>query len=166
MTGGIRVSRGIGMIDRMVDEVTIDRDESLHPGTVVTLRHKVSRSALIASTTFGRSPTPSTIFATEQHGEPGKVTLSVMGAVDAINAGRFAADVSDAARGGTVELIIDLSAVTLLSSRGVQVLFAIRDQLRSGPHLLTLIAKSGSPAATVLDLVGLAHQADASPTAE
>lgn len=156
----LRNSRGLALVERLVDHVVVKTDATRHPlghGTVMTVRHRLTRPALIAAT--GRpTASPSTaVYASEQHPDGGAVTLRVMGAVNAVNADRFAADVADAARGGTVDLTVDLSALTQLSSSGVRTLFEIADNLNAHQRRLTLVADPATPARVVIDLVGLAH---------
>jgi len=151
--------RGLAMMERLLDEVTIKHDGAPRPagkGTVLTLRHKVSRPALVASRSFGSSPSPAPpTYRAERNDEPGKATLTVTGAVDALTADRFNADLADAAQGGTVGLTVLLDQVTMLTSRGVRALFMTREQLAAHQRPFTLVAASGTPAAVVLDLVGL-----------
>lgn len=163
--GDIGRGRGLAMMERLLDEVTIDHDgapRTTGKGTVVTLRHKVSRPALVASTSPGSSslPVAAHSYRAECYDEPGRATLTVTGAVDALTADQFNADLSDAAQGGTVGLTVLLDKVTLLTSRGVRALYMIRDQLAAHQRPLTLVAASGSPAAVVLDLVGLSRATD------
>ncbi|WP_304108778.1 SpoIIE family protein phosphatase [Mycolicibacterium bacteremicum] len=151
-----RESRGLSMIDRLIDHVAIRHE----PATTVVLRHRISRAALVASTAAPAAPdSPAArIYASEVHRPAEVLTLRVMGAIDCTNAQRFAADLSDAAQGGTVALTVDLNAVTMLSSMAVRALFHTRDQLDGQRNALTLAAAPGSPAASVLDLVGLARE--------
>lgn len=163
--GEIGRGRGLAMMERLLDKVTISHDSASRParkGTVVTLRHKVSRPALVASSGPGSSPSASTphSYRAECHDEPGKATLTVTGAVDALTADQFNADLSDAAQGGTVGLTVLLDQVTLLTSRGVRALFVMREQLAAHQRPFTLVAATGSPAAVVLDLVGLSRSID------
>lgn len=160
--------RGLAMMERLLDEVTVKHDGAPRPagnGTVVTLRHKVSRPALVASSRPGSSPSafgPHS-YRAERYDEPGRATLTVTGAVDALTADQFSADLSDAAQGGTVGLTVLLDQVTLLTSKGVRALFMTRDQLAAHQRPFTLMAAAGSPAAVVLDLVGLSRTADQQP---
>jgi serine phosphatase RsbU (regulator of sigma subunit)/anti-sigma regulatory factor (Ser/Thr protein kinase)/anti-anti-sigma regulatory factor len=154
--------RGLAMMERLLDEVTISHDGRPRPsgnGTVLVLRHKVSRPALVASSRLGSSPSsvaPHSYRARHSE-EPGTSTLKVTGAVDAVNADQFNADLSDAAQGGTVGLTVLLDDVTMLTSRGVRALFTTRDQLAAHQRPFTLVAETGTPAAVVLDLVGLSR---------
>ena len=71
---------------------------------------------------------------------------------------------SDAAQGGSNALTVDLTAVTMLTSAGVRELFATAAQLSVHRHNLTLVASADSPAAMVLDLVGLPFTTRRPPT--
>ncbi len=158
-----RESRGLSMIERLIDQVAISHQPTPPAtglGTTVVLRHRISRAALVASTaTPAASDSPAArIYASEIHRPAEVLTLRVMGAIDCTNAQRFAADLSDAAQGGTVALTVDLNAVTMLSSMAVRALFHTRDQLGGQRNALTLAAAPGSPAASVLDLVGLPRE--------
>lgn len=155
-----RESRGLSMIERLIDQVAI-RHEPTPPGigtgTTVTLRHRISHAALVASMALPTAldAPASRIYASEIHRLADRLTLRVMGTIDCTNALRFAADLSDAAQGGTVALTVDLNAVTMLSSVAVRALFHTRAQLAGQHNALTLAAAPDSPAASVLDLVGL-----------
>lgn len=81
--------------------------------------------------------------------------LRVTGPVDMATAGELAEDLSTASRGGLHPLVLDLNAVTVLASAGVKVLFAVRDQHAVHDQALKIVADDTSPAANVLDLVGL-----------
>lgn len=157
--------RGLAMMERLLDEVTVSHDGMPHPagkGTVVRLRHKVFRPALVASNAPGSGSAPVALhsYAAERSIEAGIATLKVTGAVDALAAEQFGADLSDAAQGGTVGLTVLLNQVTLLTSRGVRALFETRAHLAAHQRPFTLVASPGSPAAVVLNLVGLGHVAD------
>jgi serine phosphatase RsbU (regulator of sigma subunit)/anti-anti-sigma regulatory factor/anti-sigma regulatory factor (Ser/Thr protein kinase) len=155
-------SWGLALIERLADDVVVvtGTPHPLGSGTVVTLRHRLTRPALIATTPVAQVPAAEpAIYASEEHADDAGITLRVMGAIDAANGDRFAADVSNAARGGTVDLTLDLSAVTLLSSKGVRALYSVRQQSQAARRGLVFLAPHGSPARVVLDLVGLADAA-------
>jgi hypothetical protein len=71
-------------------------------------------------------------------------------------------EVLRAGRGGELPVTIDLTAVTHLSSAGVQMLHTLSATGQPGAlrHPPVLIAASGSPAAYVLDLAGLVRTSD------
>ena len=157
---GTSDGRGLGLIERIIDAVTITHPGPPHPvgsGTVVALRHALSRPAMLASAMPGGAGerSRSRIFATERYSVGNTATLRVMGSVDSTTADRFARELSDAAQGGSIALTVDLTAVTMLTSAGVRELFATAAQLSVHRHNLTLVASADSPAAMVLDLVGL-----------
>jgi anti-anti-sigma regulatory factor len=87
-----------------------------------------------------------------------------MGSVDSTTADRFARELSDATQGGSIALTVDLTAVNMLTSAGVRELFATAAQLSVHRHDLTLVASADSPAAVVLDLVGLPFTTPRPPT--
>jgi serine phosphatase RsbU (regulator of sigma subunit)/anti-sigma regulatory factor (Ser/Thr protein kinase)/anti-anti-sigma regulatory factor len=152
--------RGLGLMKRIIDAVTITHPGSPHAvgsGTVVTLRHALSRPAMLASAAPGGAgaASRSRVFATERYSVGNTATLRVMGSVDSSSADRFSRELSDAAQGGSIALTVDLTAVTMLTSAGVRELFATAAQLSVHRHDLTLLASAGSPPAVVLDLVGL-----------
>lgn len=159
-SGGTSDGRGLGLIERIIDGVTITHPGRPHPvgsGTVVTLRHALSRPAMLASALPGSAgaTSRSRIFATERYSAGNTATLRVMGSVDSTTADRFARELSDATQGGATALTVDLTAVNILTSAGVRELFATAAQLSVHRHDLTLLASADSPAAVVLDLVGL-----------
>jgi anti-anti-sigma regulatory factor len=159
-SGGTSDGRGLGLIERIIDGVTITHPGPPHPvgsGTVVTLRHALSRPAMLASVLPGGAgaTSRSRILATERYSAGNTATLRVMGSVDSTNADRFARELSDATQGGSIALTVDLTAVNMLTSAGVRELFATAAQLSVHRHDLTLVAAVDSPAAVVLDLVGL-----------
>jgi anti-anti-sigma regulatory factor len=77
--------------------------------------------------------------------------LRVRGPVDALAVDRLRQGISARSGGGTVPLTVDLTAASHLTSVGVA---ALADLLRADPRAV-LVAPTGSPAAFVLDLVGL-----------
>jgi anti-anti-sigma factor len=114
-------------------------------------RHRAVR-ARVAETAFGavvrRSPRPE---------------LVVRGPVDTSTAASFREHLSDASRGGTLPLHIDLTEVTHLASAGIQALFEFVEQMASDGRSLLLTAPPSSPARYVLELTGLDHLVTPSP---
>lgn len=157
VVGSVRESRGLALMERLVDQVTVTRSTQSGQGTTVTIQHAVMRPAVVAWSIPGATAQarPSDVFATELLPNSDRVTLRVMGAVDLTTADRFVRDLSEAAQAGAAALIVDLSAVTLLSSVGVRALFELVGRLAKLKVPLTLAATAGSPAAVVLGIVGL-----------
>ncbi|SFP31925.1 Serine phosphatase RsbU, regulator of sigma subunit [Geodermatophilus dictyosporus] len=141
---------GLGLVHSLGDDLCVDGQPS---GTTVTFSRRLCRpvsTALGAGT--ARVPPPATDepFTAELDGEP--PVLRVRGAVDAFGAARFREHLDAASRAGTVPVVVDLTGVGHLTSVGVA---ALTDLLRDAPDAVTLVAPTGSPAAFVLDLVGL-----------
>ena len=130
-------------------------------GTTVTLRHRLSRPAVLASAALERAA------AVHPAGPPFTVDTSIAagataralvgGPVDITTADQLARRLLSVSRGGTVPLVADLTRVTLLASAGVRALYAVSGQLAANGQGLTLVTAPGSAAQGVLDLVRLAH---------
>jgi serine phosphatase RsbU (regulator of sigma subunit)/anti-sigma regulatory factor (Ser/Thr protein kinase)/anti-anti-sigma regulatory factor len=130
------------------------------PGTIVTLRHRLGRPAVLASAHDEEH-------ATQSAGPPFTVDTSmaesataralVHGPVDITTADQLARRLLSVSRGGTVPLVADLTGVTQLASAGVRALYAVSGQMAAHGQDLTLITAPGSAAHLVLDLVRLAH---------
>jgi anti-anti-sigma factor len=157
--------RGQGL---MVAAHLVDQLQVQHPpqsvaeargaqGTVVTLRHRLRRPAVLAAepaaqaAAYGADP-PFSVAA----GLDGPVArATVRGPVDSSTAGRLAGQLLAASRGGTLPLTVDLSAVTQLASAGVRALYQVKEQLNDYHQELTLVAAKGSLADAALGLAGL-----------
>jgi anti-sigma B factor antagonist len=85
-------------------------------------------------------------FTTTAQGEI--VTLAVSGPIDATNAVQFRRAIADALRQGT-QLTIDLTAVDLLASPGVGILYDYAD------HHPQLVIRAGSVVARILAITAL-----------
>jgi anti-anti-sigma factor len=89
----------------------------------------------------------------EWHGET--PVAAIDGEVDASNVD----EVADALRGlvtnRSSELVIDLSPVEYLDSAGINLMFALGDELRSRQLSLRLVIASPSPVARMLAITGL-----------
>jgi serine phosphatase RsbU (regulator of sigma subunit)/anti-sigma regulatory factor (Ser/Thr protein kinase)/anti-anti-sigma regulatory factor len=135
-------------------------------GTIVTLRHRLGRPAILAS---GHDGAP----AAHPAGPPFTVDTSlaessaaralVRGPVDITTADQLARRLLSVSRGGTIPLVADLTGVTRLASAGVRALYAVSGQMAAHGLNLTLITTPGSAAHEVLDLVRLAHIAGDEP---
>lgn len=89
----------------------------------------------------------------EWHGEIPVARLQ--GEVDASNV----KEIGDRLRGllsnRSVGLVIDLSGTTYLDSAGINLLFALAEELRSRQQRLALVVSDGSPIARMIVLTGL-----------
>jgi anti-sigma regulatory factor (Ser/Thr protein kinase) len=138
--------RGLSLAGGLVDDVHLETGPS---GTRVTVRHRVGRPVRMYRNESGaqpRRPAPDT-FRTSDAG-PGRV--AVHGAVDHMTAGSLRDDLLLRARGGTSELVVDLTGVSFLGSAGVQV-------LAETLGWAGLVAETGSAAQHVLQTVGLPY---------
>ena len=154
-------------------------------GTVVALRHRLRRPAILASNRHSVSSQhsissqhgiPSQHGISSQHGagarrpEPpftvdtsieadGTARALVSGPVTIGTADQLTRRLLSACRGGTVKLLADLTRVTQLASAGVRALYLVRERLAVHKQELTLITAPGTSADVVLDLVHLSHRA-------
>ncbi len=181
--GATHRGRGLLLAQQLVDAVHVHRSSDppdaagrSGTGTEVTLRHRLHRPAMLgAEVGRGDEPpdrSPFTVDAEpdagpDADGTTGGVRLRVAGPVDVTTAEAFSRQLSAASRGGVLPVTVDLTAVSLLASAGVQVLHRIADQLAGHGSRLTLLAPPRSAARAVLDLVHLAAtdpgEADAAP---
>jgi anti-sigma regulatory factor (Ser/Thr protein kinase) len=136
-------------------------------GTVVALRHRLRRPALLTS---NRRSTSSQHGAGARRPEPpftvdtsieadGTALALVSGPVNIGTADQLTRRLLSACRGGTVKLLADLTRVTQLASAGVRALYLVRERLAVHKQELTLITAPGTSADVVLDLVHLSHRA-------
>jgi anti-sigma regulatory factor (Ser/Thr protein kinase)/ABC-type transporter Mla MlaB component len=133
-------------------------------GTVVTLRHRLSRPAvLMPAFTPEPDARPAAVVPPLRVSVDAAGHAAVSGPADSTNADRLTGRLLAACRGGTLPLTADLTGVTSLASAGVQVLFQVRDRLAAHGQELTLVTAPGGPAAAVLDLVCLPYAGGAMP---
>jgi serine phosphatase RsbU (regulator of sigma subunit)/anti-sigma regulatory factor (Ser/Thr protein kinase)/anti-anti-sigma regulatory factor len=131
-------------------------------GTIVTLRHRLGRPAVVSSGYDGAQDThlAGPPFAVDTSiAESATARALVRGPVDITTADQLARRLLSVSRGGTVPLVADLTGVTQLASAGVRALYAVSGQMAAHGQDLTLITAPGSAAHLVLDLVRLAHVA-------
>ncbi|MGY1650106.1 SpoIIE family protein phosphatase [Geodermatophilus sp. SYSU D01119] len=155
--GSSHRGRGLLLAQQLTDSLHVQRSGGA--GTVVTLRHRLHRPAMLGSD-VGRGTAvaprePFGVAADQPDGPAGPVRLRVSGPVDVTSVEELDRTMAASTRGGVLPLTVDLSAVTLLASAGVQVLHRMRDLLAGHGRELVLLAPPGSAARAVLDLVGL-----------
>jgi serine phosphatase RsbU (regulator of sigma subunit)/anti-sigma regulatory factor (Ser/Thr protein kinase)/anti-anti-sigma regulatory factor len=140
---------GLAMVRGFVDDLHLEHDAS---GTTARVRHRLSHPAEMLR---GRSTGAGGGGATDD----GLVltvadaTVTLSGSVDREGATLLERALLSSSRGGARPVVVDLSAVTLLTSAGVRVLA----DARSAGEVL-LLAPNGSPAQHVLDLVQLPYE--------
>jgi len=157
--------RGHGL---MVAGQVIDRLVVSHParGTIVTLRHRLGRPAILASghdSAHAAHPDEPPFTVDTSIAESATARALVRGPVDITTADQLARRLLSVSRGGTVSLVADLTGVTQLASAGVRALYAVSGQMAAHGQDLTLITAPGSAAHAVLNLVRLAHVAGDDP---
>ncbi|GIE97440.1 SpoIIE family protein phosphatase [Paractinoplanes rishiriensis] len=151
---------GLAMAAAFTDHLDIDRGAA---GTTVTVRRRLSRPARLLTgdeISVGVRGAPdeaaSLMLVLDQPNAPSN-RIAIHGPLDASNVEELGVELDRRTLGGTHELIVDLTAVTHLSSAAVAELY------RSGPrgsdrhYPLQLYASAGSTAHHVLGLVGLPH---------
>ncbi len=155
---------GLMVARHMVDDMVVGHParEAGAQGTVVTLRHRLRRPAILASDVSACAAryAPGPPFGVDIGGDGSVPHVGVCGPVDIITADRLARQLLSASRGGTLPLTVDLTGVTHLASAGVRALYQVREQLAAHQQDLTLIAAPGSSAGVVLELVRLPHVGD------
>ena len=159
---------GLMVAGQVVDQLLVSHPPRLaggtagSRGTIVTLRHRLGRPAVLASghdsAHHGHPADPP--FAVDTCiAESATARALVRGPVDITTADQLARRLLSVSRGGTVPLVADLTGVTQLASAGVRALYAVSGQMAAHGQHLTLITAPGSAAHLVLDLVRLAHVA-------
>jgi anti-sigma regulatory factor (Ser/Thr protein kinase)/ABC-type transporter Mla MlaB component len=156
---------GLMVAGHIVDDMTVSRgpsepgDSSGSRGTVVTLRHRLRRPAILASdaSTHSAHFSSEPPFAVDIGGDGIDPHAGVCGPVDITSADRLERQLLSASRGGTLPLTVDLTRVTRLASAGVRALYQVRERLAAHQQKLTLVAAPGSSAGIVLKLVRLPH---------
>ncbi len=100
----------------------------------------------------------------EERWEGDVPVAAVTGEVDASNA----ADIGDRMRSlltNHVEsMVIDLSATTYLDSAGINLLFALGEQLRGRQQRLAIVVREKSPISRMISITGLGQKTPVMPT--
>jgi anti-anti-sigma factor len=147
---------GLSLAGELVDDLAIDRAPT---GTTVLLRRAVSRPTTMARPTrhsmgaSSREPDPY-LAALTSADDPDAV-LVVSGPVDTRTAPRLRDQLRSVTGSGTQSRTVDLTAVTILTSAGVQVLHEARNRSRAHHEQLTLLAHPGSAAHHIMAMTGL-----------
>ena len=156
-TAGQHRGTGLGLIAALGEDLTVDGQPT---GTTVTFSRRVSRPVTTAEAATHSSvvlPPAGERFAAWVAGST--PVLHVRGPVDALSADHFRRELAARSGGGSSPLTVDLTEVSHLTSVAVA---ALADVLRAAEHTgqpAVFIAPTGSPAAFVLDLVGLPRSA-------
>ena len=156
---------GLMVAEHMVDQMVIShpsQEDGALPGaasTVVRLRHRVRRPVMLAADTGAEAATfpDRAPLAVETELTGDGASAWVRGSVDVTTADEFLRRLLAACRGGTLPLTVDLAGVSHLASAGVSALYRLARQLTGHGNRLQLLARAGSPAQAVLDLVRLPY---------
>src|SRR5271165_5705058 len=161
---------GLMVAGQVVDQLLVSHPRRLADGTagsrgtIVTLRHRLGRPAVLASghdSAHAGHPADPPFAVDTSIAESATARALVRGPVDITTADQLARRLLSVSRGGTVPLVADLTGVTQLASAGVRALYAVSRQMAAHGQDLTLITAPGSAAHAVLNLVQLAHVAAA-----
>lgn len=152
--------RGLMLASQVTDGLSVEHDDT---GTSVTVLHRLSQPVgmlTAADAPFdtrphtGRNPEP--VFSLRES-PTSPPYIRVTGPIDGDTADRLSTTVGKASAGASISLTVDLTDVTQLASTGVAVLYQLTAASRDNGSRLRLHAPIGSPADTVLSLVGLPH---------
>ena len=155
---------GLMVAGCVVDELLVSHpvaDEAAGPrGTTVTLRHRLRRPAVLASGHRAEhvaypAERPLTVDTSVAAGATARALVG--GTVDITTADLLVRRLLSVSRGGTVELVADLTGVTQLASAAVRALYEVSKQLAAHGQRLVLVTAPGSAAHMVLDLARLDH---------
>ena len=168
---------GLMVAGQVIDQLLVSHPPLRHPtraaggapgprGTIVTLRHRLGRPAILASnhdSAHAAHPDRPPFTVDTSIAESATARALVRGPVDITTADQLARRLLSVSRGGTVPLVADLTGVTQLASAGVRALYAVSGQMAAHGQDLILVTVPGSAAHMVLDLVQLAHVAGEEP---
>jgi anti-anti-sigma factor len=98
----------------------------------------------------------------EWHGDT--PVAAVDGEVDASNVSDVAAALRQLVTNRSNELVVDLSPTSYLDSAGINLLFAIGDELRSRQLTMRIVIAAASPVARMLAITGLNRVYPSYPT--
>ncbi|MFZ0041199.1 MAG: STAS domain-containing protein [Solirubrobacteraceae bacterium] len=94
------------------------------------------------------------------------VVARVTGEIDLSNARPLERALLEGTPNDTISLVLDLSELDYLDSAGIQMIYRIRESLRSRGQILRLVIPSTSPASAALRLAGINRHIDADETVD
>ncbi|AEV81257.1 RsbU-like Serine phosphatase [Actinoplanes sp. SE50] len=148
---------GLAMVASFADRLDIDTGAV---GTTVTVHRRLSRP--LRPLTAGQSGSvrpgadPELMMIVDQPNAPSS-RVAIHGPLDAGNVDDLSAELDRLTLGGSHDLVVDLSAVTLLASAAVSQLYRSDPRATGRRCPLRLYAPAGSTADQVLTLVDLPH---------
>ncbi|MCG7309606.1 SpoIIE family protein phosphatase [Brachybacterium sp. ACRRE] len=150
--------RGLWIAESATDRLRIaHRGRPGDPGSRVVMRRALRHPPHLTMPQ-GRTPSPpgddhDGLEITEDERDPSRLVLR--GSADISCTEHLTEQLGRSGRGGFRDLTVDLSGLQLLASSAVRVLLDLRARHDAHGHELCLIASSGTPAQSVLDVVGL-----------
>ena len=138
---GTHRGRGLAMMRALMESVDVNHDEQRDRG----------RAAADAGAARGMNPLARV--DVEWHGDT--PVAAVDGEVDASNVADVAAALRNLVTNRSSELVVDLSPTDYLDSAGINLMFALGDELRSRQLTLRLVIAPKSPIARMLSITGL-----------
>lgn len=103
-------------------------------------------------------------FQLSTHGDA--VVARLEGEIDLANAEEVGGALADAASNEAVALVLDLSAVDYFDSAGIQLIYQLREKLRTRNQALALVIPSTSAVRDSLRLAGVERHVGASEAVE
>ena len=103
----------------------------------------------------------STIIHIDELWLEGTAVAALDGELDTANVGDVGARLRRLAENRAMRLVVDLSEVTYIDSAGINLLFAVGEEMRGRQQELHLVVRSGSPIERMLRIAGAV---DAFPT--
>jgi anti-anti-sigma factor len=94
----------------------------------------------------------------------GIIVAHVKGEVDLANAEQIGRSLARAIPNHSYSLVVDLSEVDYFDSAGIQLIYQLRELLRSRGQSLRLVIPGGSPAGDALRLAGVPRHIDMTET--
>jgi anti-anti-sigma factor len=153
----------------MVAGQVVDQLQVSHPsragtppgagGTIVRLRHRLRRPAVVGAGSSARvgGPASGPPFTVDAGTDRAVARVWAAGPVDASTAAQLSRRLLTASAGGTLPLTVDLTNVSYLASAGIRALYQVRQQLSAHRQNLRLLAVPGSSVALILDQAHLSH---------
>jgi anti-sigma B factor antagonist len=100
----------------------------------------------------------------EFEGHGGAVVARLTGELDLSNVEEIRGAIADAMPNHILALVLDLSAIDYLDSSGIQLIYRLREDLRTRGQGLRLVIPPGSPSQAALRLAGVEASVETLPT--
>lgn len=94
------------------------------------------------------------------------VVAHLSGELDLSNVDNVRGALTEALPNQALGLVLDLAAVEYLDSSGIQLIYRLREDLRTRGQVLRLVVPAGSPSHGAMRLAGVAHHVETTSTVE